>query len=63
MEKAPHPAHVKFFEVDEATHFSLLAPLTALVAEKIVADTGARMNMHFTHAEVVRAAAPAGIER
>lgn len=55
LQKAPHPANVSFYEVDSATHFSLLAPVTALVAEKIVADTSAHSNISFTHAELVRA--------
>jgi hypothetical protein len=57
MAKAPHPEKVTFFEVDGATHFSLLAPITAVVAEKIVADTASQPNVHFTHAELVRAVA------
>ena len=40
------------FIVEGGTHFSILQPLTALVAKKILADTGPTCNITFTQDEV-----------
>lgn len=42
----------KFWAVDRATHFTILAPVTALVAKKIVADEGAATKIDFTQREL-----------
>jgi acetyl esterase/lipase len=41
-----------FYPVKGATHFSVLAPVNKLVAQKIVADAGAETNIDFTEAEL-----------
>jgi acetyl esterase/lipase len=43
-----------FWLVPRATHFSILAPATALIAQRILADTGAKTNIAFTDAELNR---------
>src|SRR5206468_2453331 len=42
----------KFFLVKRASHFSILAPVNKLVAQKILADTGTETNISFTEAEL-----------
>ena len=41
-----------FYSVAGASHFSILAPVTRVVAQKIVADDGPTMNIAFTEAEL-----------
>jgi hypothetical protein len=36
----------------QANHFSLVAPLTELIAKKILADTGPQTNIDFSQAEI-----------
>ena len=43
---------VHFFQVRGATHFSILAPTTRLIADKILRDDGAACNLSFTEEEV-----------
>lgn len=43
------------YVVDDADHFSILAPITRLVAQKILEDTGAESNIAFTEEELVNA--------
>lgn len=45
-------AKVKFFEVANADHFSLIAPLNRLIAGKILEDDGPACNLSFTQNEV-----------
>lgn len=42
----------KAFTAMQADHFSILAPLTELLAKKIVADTGVAPNIGFTQEEI-----------
>lgn len=51
---------VKLWAVDGATHFSILAPVTALVAKKIVDDAGAQTRIAFTQSELDAAVARMG---
>jgi hypothetical protein len=43
---------VKFFEVPNANHFSILAPLNRLIAEKVLHDIGPETNITFTEDEL-----------
>ena len=43
---------VKFFGVNGASHFSILAPITNIVAQKIARDKGVRTNISFTQREL-----------
>ena len=48
-----HPSTpVEFFAVPNADHFNILAPLNELIADKILADTGATSNISFTSGEL-----------
>jgi dipeptidyl aminopeptidase/acylaminoacyl peptidase len=46
---------VHFYPVQEATHFSILAPVNRLIAGKILRDTGATTNLAFTEDEMNQA--------
>ena len=54
MERTARRKKVPFqaFEVREGTHFDILAPLTAMVAEKIAGDTGAGCAIAVTPSDV-----------
>jgi dipeptidyl aminopeptidase/acylaminoacyl peptidase len=52
MARASKNPKVHFYPVKGATHFSILAPVNRLVAQKVVADTGAEANVKFTEAEL-----------
>jgi alpha/beta superfamily hydrolase len=52
LSRAQHPPTVKFFTVGGADHFSVLRPISALIAKKILADTGANSNIDITDAEI-----------
>jgi dienelactone hydrolase len=52
LAKNPHPAQVEFFLVKGANHFSTLAPLNALIARKILADTGPQCAIAFSQSEL-----------
>lgn len=54
-------SQVKLWTVNGASHFSILAPVTALVAKKIVEDGGAQTRIAFTQSELD--AAVAGMRR
>ena len=43
---------VPFFAIPGADHFTALAPTTALIARKILADTGATASIAFTPDEL-----------
>jgi acetyl esterase/lipase len=43
-----------FIEINNATHFSTLAPTNSLIAKKIIADTGEVCNITFSEDEVNR---------
>ncbi len=53
LEKRPHPDLVHFYPVAGVTHFSILQPLTRLIARKIIAD-----DVAFTPEEIARAVQP-----
>jgi acetyl esterase/lipase len=55
MRRASDNPQIKFFEANRADHFSILAPVTRLVAEKIRNDTGPTCNLRFTGGEIERA--------
>ena len=57
LEKSDHGDAVHFYPAAGATHFSILRPMTRLIARKIVADTGPATNIAFTTEEVDRAVA------
>lgn len=52
MQRASRNPKAHFFAVRNASHFSVLAPVNRLVAQKIAADTGAETNIAFTEAEL-----------
>jgi acetyl esterase/lipase len=52
MEKASHNPLIHFHPVAGATHFTALAPLTRLIADKIVHDDGPATNIAFTKGEL-----------
>jgi acetyl esterase/lipase len=52
MAKATNNPAVHFLPVQGATHFSILAPTNALIARKILADTGPTTNITFTEQEL-----------
>jgi dipeptidyl aminopeptidase/acylaminoacyl peptidase len=47
-----HNPLIQFHRLEGATHFSGLAPVSRLIAEKIVADTGPEANLNFTEQEL-----------
>lgn len=51
MRAANRNPMLHFLLVPRATHFSVLAPATALIANRILADTGARTNIDLTQAD------------
>ena len=46
---------IQFHPVNGANHFSTLAPMTALIAQKILHDDGDSMNIGFSDAEIAAA--------
>jgi hypothetical protein len=50
--KKPYKANEPVDEPPGKTHFSILAPVNKLVAQKVVADTGAETNLAFTEGEL-----------
>lgn len=52
LAKASSNPLARFHVVKGADHFSILAPITALVARKIIADTGAQSNVTFAESEL-----------
>ena len=52
MQKASKNPKVQFFPMRGFDHFSVLAPTSALIAKKIVADTGEQCNIAFTEEEL-----------
>ena len=52
MANANSNPKARFYLVKRASHFSILAPVNKLVAQKILADTGADTNVSFTEAEL-----------
>lgn len=52
MQKYSSNAQIRFLPVPRATHFSILAPTTKLIAQKIVKDNGAQTDIAFSQAEL-----------
>ena len=52
MRSASTNPQLHFHEVRGADHFNILAPVTALVADKMKQDTGADPNLQFTAGEL-----------
>jgi dienelactone hydrolase len=52
MKEKAKNAQVQFFSVAGANHFSILAPTTRLLAQKILADTGEKCNITLTSQEL-----------
>ena len=52
MARSSENPKVKFFPVQGASHFGILAPTNRLIAQKILRDEGAETNLAFTEAEV-----------
>jgi acetyl esterase/lipase len=52
MAKASTNPLAHFYPIARASHFSILAPLTTLLAEKILHDTGPATNIAFTEQEL-----------
>ncbi len=57
LEKSAHGDAVHFYPATGVTHFSILRPMTRLIARKIVADAGPTTNVAFTTEEVDRTVA------
>jgi acetyl esterase/lipase len=55
MARASNNPNVHFLPVRGATHFSILAPLTRLIADKVLRDDGPTCNLTFTEEEVNKA--------
>ena len=55
MEAVNKNTAVHFQEVDGASHFATLFPITRLIAKKILQDVGASPSISFTHDEVMEA--------
>lgn len=55
LSHAPHSPQVSFHTVKGADHFSTLAPLTRLIAEKIKSDEGPEVSIRFTDQELAAA--------
>src|SRR5262249_11452288 len=52
MARASSNPLAHFYPVQGATHFSILAPVTRLIAEKVRRDDGPTTNLEFTEAEL-----------
>jgi dienelactone hydrolase len=54
MREKSHNPNIKFMEVEGATHSSTLAPITAVLADKILHDTGQTMNITLDEGDLFR---------
>jgi acetyl esterase/lipase len=52
MAKASKNPKVQFFAIRGATHFSILAPVNRLIAQKVLKDEGPQSNLAFTEDEL-----------
>ena len=52
MEAATQNENFHCYVIDDADHFSVLAPVTRMLAQKILADTGAEPNISITQEEL-----------
>jgi len=55
MSRASSNPAIRFLPVEGANHFSILFPITHLLADKILHDEGASTNISFTADELRRA--------
>lgn len=55
MNRKPHPDNVSFLPIRGADHFGTLAPVTRLLAKKILADTGEKPGLALTEEELAAA--------
>ena len=55
MKEASQNDQIHCYVIENADHFSVLAPLTRLAAEKILADTGAEPAISITQEELDQA--------
>jgi alpha/beta superfamily hydrolase len=55
MKKEAYGEQINFIEAKNTDHFGILAPVTEIIAKKILQDTAARSNISFTQAEIDRA--------
>ncbi len=55
MAQASSNPNAHFLPVEGATHFTILAPVNRLIAERILRDTGPTCNLTFTAAELSKA--------
>jgi hypothetical protein len=60
--KSTNPV-VRFHPVPGASHFSVLGPTNAIIARKIVGDTGETTNIAFTHEDLKQPGVSAGLPR
>lgn len=63
MKRASHNSQVHFYLVNHADHFSTLAPLTDMLAQKVANDVGSQSNIQITDAEVQAAMAQPPVQR
>lgn len=54
MAKASTNPNVHYLPVQGATHFSVLAPVNELIADRILKDDGPKTNLEFTEAELAK---------
>lgn len=54
LKQASKSSKVTFLSVPRVNHFSILAPATRVIAEKILKDTGAQTNIYLTNDEILK---------
>ena len=55
MQRASSNPQIQFLSVAGGDHFSIIAPVNRVLAQKILADTGAQSDIKLTEAELVKA--------
>lgn len=55
MEEKSDNENIRYYIIDGADHFSVLAPVTELLAQKILNDTGKEINLSITQEELEKA--------
>lgn len=55
MQEKSDNENIKYYIIDGADHFSVLAPVTELLAQKILNDTGKEINLSITQEELQKA--------
>lgn len=46
----------KYYEINGADHFNVIYPVTTMIAEKILADTGEKTNIQFSDEDIIKIA-------